>query len=111
MGTNYYFRYKICDGCGSYKERHVGKSSGGWKFLFRAYPEHYDRPIIKTKDDWDVFIAAHPNGCIVDEYELEHSIHEFWEMVESKQKEGPNMHYGEHDWIDLGYSFCSSKFS
>jgi hypothetical protein len=38
MGTNYYWRDAPCNECGRYDEHHVGKSSAGWSFGFRAYP-------------------------------------------------------------------------
>jgi hypothetical protein len=39
MGTNYYLRYKQCEHCGKYEERHIGKSSGGWCFALHVYPD------------------------------------------------------------------------
>ncbi|TNC14946.1 hypothetical protein FF100_05060 [Methylobacterium terricola] len=42
MGTNYYVDFKPpCPCCGEGGEKlHIGKSSGGWEFLFAPYPEH-----------------------------------------------------------------------
>lgn len=109
MGTNYYYRYDICGHCQRYKERHIGKSSYGWKFLFKAYVEHWDRPIIKSIDDLVIFIQKNP-GKIFDEYNVECSLEDFWGMVESKQKEKHTIN-DDREFISHGYYFCSSEFS
>ena len=110
MGTNYYFRYNICDSCNSYKERHLGKNSFGWKFVFKSYPNHHDRPVIKSIHDWEQFFEEHPKGKIFDEYGREHSLKEFWDMVETKQKDKHQL-YNRTDWMDGEYVFCSNEFS
>lgn len=38
MGTNYYWRDQPCGTCRRFEQVHVGKQSGGWSFLFRAWP-------------------------------------------------------------------------
>ena len=48
MGTNYYIRENMCESCGRYEERHIGKSSCGWNFSLRVYPEDG----INTLEDW-----------------------------------------------------------
>lgn len=50
MSTNYYLREsKPCPTCGhSNKPRHIGKSSVGWVFTLRIYPEEG----INTYEDW-----------------------------------------------------------
>jgi hypothetical protein len=74
MSTNIYYRINICEPCGRYDAVHVGKTAGGWSFLFRAYPhvllneEHPDwgykyespfgRPVASTTDWREVFSAV-----------------------------------------------------
>ncbi len=48
MGTNYYLEFSPCSGCGkSDLPLHIGKSSGGWCFALRVYPE-----FITSLEDW-----------------------------------------------------------
>lgn len=69
MGTNYYIttgrKIKCCEcpNCNGTKDEilHVGKSSGGWCFALRVYPELG----INTLKDWDILLK---NGQIKDEY-------------------------------------------
>ena len=56
MGTNYYLH---TDG----KEKHIGKSSGGWHFSLHVIPEEG----INTLDDWVELIKS-SEGQIKDEY-------------------------------------------
>ena len=51
MGTNYYLTL-TCGECGRSIEKHIGKSSYGWCFTLRIYPEEG----INTLDDWDKHI-------------------------------------------------------
>lgn len=58
MGTNYYLVSKEktyhCEKCGySPDRRHIGKSSGGWAFMLRVYPEIDIHDI----NDWDRLFA------------------------------------------------------
>lgn len=67
MGTNYYLRFpdtNRCDHCGRSDKGetlHIGKSSGGWCFGLRVYPERgiYDLP------DW---LPLFDRGRIYNEY-------------------------------------------
>ena len=53
MGTNFYVTEEApCDKCGRGGSlRHIGKSSAGWCFSLRIYPEDG----IHTLDDWKKF--------------------------------------------------------
>jgi len=44
MGTNYYLQGKVCVHCGVADggPLHIGKSSAGWNFGLRIYPEGED---------------------------------------------------------------------
>lgn len=85
MGTNYYLKIpqsETCDHCGRadrYDTLHVGKSSGGWKFLFDT---EYGK--FKSFKDWREVLEKYPN-CLFDEYEKKVSLEEFYKIVESKQ--------------------------
>lgn len=62
MGTNYYLHSSICDSCGrSDTPVHLGKSSEGWAFLLRVYPE---RGLNSLED----FLPDLLHGQIEDEY-------------------------------------------
>jgi hypothetical protein len=67
MGTNYYMLNgkPPCKDCGRpfEDERHIGKSSGGWCFSLRVYPDQN----IKTLADWLPLLCA-PGVTIRDEY-------------------------------------------
>lgn len=65
MGTNYYIQEsgtKCCPNCG-FGSRHIGKSSYGWHFALRVYPEES----INTLEDWMKFFYM-TNSRIHDEY-------------------------------------------
>lgn len=65
MGTNYYWISDEgkCPRCGrsDNEEKHIGKSSGGWCFSLRVYPDEG----INTLEDWE---ERFPFGTIRDEY-------------------------------------------
>lgn len=63
MGTNFYWSSKPCDHCGEAKirDKHIGKSSGGWCFSLHVYPDEN----INTLDDWKQRFAS---GVIHNEY-------------------------------------------
>jgi len=118
MGTNYYQRTDICKCCNRYEERHIGKSSCGWKFSFQGYIENEDNPKIQSFEDWKKELQA--DGKIFDEYGTEFPFEEFVSIVENREvealnhfdwcsKEGYDM---SRDWKDdKGFSFSSSEFS
>ena len=126
MGTNYYLRTEICPHCDREKERiHVGKSSGGWPFLFRGYrkwpPDGLPHPII-TAREWREFLTAAEarGGALYDEYGQRQELTEFWAHIERKraETEGPSLspqyQHGEreYEWFDAeGYRFCDNEFS
>lgn len=85
MGTNYYWRSQPCHACGhSEKSWHIGKSSGGWRFLFHAIDMHESpltRPITSAADWREVFRGE---GRIFDEYQEPVTVEKFWDMVKAK---------------------------
>jgi len=49
MGTNYYLHENVCESCGRSDEPlHIGKSSAGWVFTLRIYPDKG----INSLEDW-----------------------------------------------------------
>lgn len=109
MGTNYYIREPIkgvceyCGGTNGYEELHIGKSSGGWKFLFN--------PQMNSFKDVQTILEKSPDK-IFDEYGRKIRLYNFYKLVEIKQsfKKRPNdwEYYTDED----GYEFSNySDFS
>lgn len=95
MGTNYYMvkgeRYAeggydhplnplLKWGTGRPPMIHIGKSSGGWCFALRVYPDHG----VHTLADWKVFVERlmRENWAIEDEYGKLYWPKELWPIVE-----------------------------
>ena len=90
MGTNFYLRKKLSeyekeigmqylndDDYDSLrdlipKDIHIGKRSGGWKFLFNANNFEYFDTTKKSLIEWL------KSGQIIDEYNQEYTFEEFW---------------------------------
>ena len=111
MGTNYYHKTNICPQCGRFDEAHIGKSSAGWQFSFRGYPE------IRSYKDWIKELKR--NGVIYDEYGRGVTLREFKSMVASKKSFKNHYDYCKIDhpesvrdqWKDEnGFSFQSNEF-
>lgn len=77
MGTNYYLRTAACPTCGHQKnDLHIGKSSAGWYFGLRVYPNEdgihdgqlspFEAKQILELDDWRPLFEKFP---IFDEYD------------------------------------------
>lgn len=109
MGTNYYAvrkGRKFTDG--RVKKTHIGKSSGGWKFLFEwteEFPKDFEKMKSLLRDYYDIY----------DEYERYVELNDFIEWVETKQKDKRNRtHIGLDDSFVLdknGYEFTKGSFS
>lgn len=98
MGTNYYLHIyegdpTPCETCGHCEreritEIHIGKSSGGWRFLFQGYPsgifEDGDDPV-HSLADW---VREFEKGDreIRDEYGDLITLEEFLEWVGAKHR-------------------------
>lgn len=116
MGTNYYVHTGPCETpcahCKAPEAIHLGKSSGGWSFTFRAYPvwDGADRseigPVVSDYASWLKLLDL---GEIRDEYDRAVSRDELLSLIEGK-RDGLSTLYG-HDFIDsAGHRFCSSDF-
>jgi hypothetical protein len=129
MGTNYFLHTNICPHCKrSENQVHIGKSSMGWPFLFRGYPEKdcwpdgIPHPITGALE-WEELmrVAIEKGGAIIDEYGTHHTFDEFWQMVRRKQEDtrgeaewlrGRHSANSTSDWRDVhGYRFSGSDFS
>lgn len=103
MGTNYYVPAKPpCAACGhGSADLHIGKSAGGWRFMFHAYPEHG----LTTWAAWQAYLA---DKEIKNEYGTPVSLEALAEKVESKLT-------GRHcasDRLDPdGHPFIAGDFS
>jgi hypothetical protein len=121
VGTNYYQRTNICECCGRYEERHIGKKSAGWEFSFQGYNEDIE---IYSWEDWKKVLKE--KGKIFNEYGEEISYEEFVKLVEDSKGGEYNgrlntNHYDycekdgcitNNDWKDPeGHSFSLSDFS
>lgn len=117
MGTNYYWRplmteeerEKILEKVKSSKtiqeikdfiyydllndeegEVHIGKSSGGWQFLFYLGIRKHIRGQSLKKEDIDAWLNS---GIIFDEYGDEISVDDFWDLIDRKKND---MDYNEY---------------
>lgn len=112
MGTNYYLREKCCKECGRYNELHIGKSSGGWAFSLRIYPDLG----IKTIDDWKTKWND-PDNHIFNEYERSITPEEMESCV--LDREMPLQHHTGKHFTDGGmnaavggktFDYCDYEF-
>lgn len=97
---------EILEEATSEHEIHLGKRSGGWKFLFNANEEKY-YPL--TKDGINKFIDDN-NAVIKDEYGRDYTKEEFWEDVKIFNEKGVDAegyHRENPDEPDYYYTYCS----
>lgn len=110
MGTNYYLRLNICPQCGRFDEVHIGKSSHGWRIIFRGYPDTSGTPlgeiisIIHNVKDW---MEVTREGEIWDEYGSRLPDEMFWGLVGEKQNE----RIDPDSLLIDGYVFKDTEFS
>lgn len=136
MGTNYYWHDSPCDSCGRHETIHVGKSSGGWSLLFRAWPHElvdsefpdwgYDPsspfgfPVVSRADWRKVFRER--RGLLVSEYGTQIDDPVAWlEALQAPDKEqiakeagwlAEGRYWREPDPRDAdGFRFCREEFS
>lgn len=116
LGTNYYTKHLG-------KKIHLGKSSAGWKFLFKADPE-WDRE--KALQLWLKRVMAE-TAVIYDEYGDKWPKHRFLALVMERQNQphdhktydpavwGPDKAifdaYAHEYWEDGGFDFTDHEFS
>lgn len=109
MGTNYYLKSQPCESCGQCQNPlHIGKSSVGWRFLFRSYtfPLH-----INCFDDW-LLELKNNKKLIYNEYNEKIDLYQLLELIESKRNGKSNANRNRSFFQDeKGYDFCSNEFS
>ena len=136
MGTNYYYKSKepchhtnketsedFCCDCfdTDLKMRHIGKSSMGWTFSFKAHPElgiNSFQDYLEELSDKDIY----------NEYGEKIELSELYDLIKVKQENPENKNHticcrndenydvrnhGENDcYVDAeGYSFSLTEFS
>ena len=105
MGTNFYVKEgHCCPTCGTPSEvHHIGKSSGGWRFVFRGYRE-FDLTSAKA------WLSHLVDRTIVDEYGKHWDMTDFVDLIRSKQD--GRVAYNDRKEIDAdGYPIAHYEFS
>lgn len=103
MGTNYYLISNECDHCERRDILHIGKSSAGWNFVFRAYDE------INCIEDW-MNLLENKSNKIQDEYDNPVENVDFLSIC--LRKEMRTVENEDRFFKDSkGFSFCSGEFS
>ena len=120
MGTNYYIRTQpSCGGkCDQHchgETIHLGKSSVGWAFSFRAYPEPspFENEVVTWPvNDYASWLRLLDLGPVYDEYSREVTREELLAKIEAK-RDGVNTLYPElRDYLDdAGNHFIPREFS
>lgn len=98
MGTNYYMIEDTCECCGKGKrKRHIGKSSAGWCFSLRVYPEDE----INSLDDWRKLFTL-PGTTFRDEYGTVIAADDILSCIEDRgldvNEKDKNVPYGYGSW-------------
>ena len=116
MGTNYYTTdTPPCETCGhGGEDLHIGKSSGGWAFGFRAYPERG----LTSWAAWRSFLAER---AIKNEYGDPVTLDDLADLIESKRggmnaRTAPASAWGPsgregYAFDDEGHEFTEREFS
>ena len=94
MGTNYYARGAApCPCCHRpHPDRHIGKSSAGWCFALRVYPEDG----LNSLEDWENFLVG---KVIFDEYNRVVGLDELLDTITNRYWDGTFDHpyYASHN--------------
>lgn len=101
MGTNYYIRL---DNNNRDSDVHIGKSSGGWQFIFQTNPTYYHA----DKNSVNRFLKLHKDS-LFDEYGANISIDDFWKLVEEKRDGTTLREYYRYPECLLFYDYTGKK--
>jgi len=106
MGTNYYVKSDICEKCGRGDEDlHIGKSSTGWCFGLKVYPDMN----IHNLDDWKKYLK---DKKVFDEYDDFILLDDLMSVITDRKWIGTNNYrdkkpLGYNSWVEfhmLNYS-------
>jgi len=87
MGTNYCLHTDPCEHCGTILEPlHIGKSSAGWVFALRVYPERG----LNTLEDWLTLLTKNAT-YILDEYSEDVTLAELLDVICNRKAASPTM--------------------
>ena len=124
MGTNYFIKSdagSACACCGHTppsQEVHLGKSSGGWAFLFKGNRDPENGPLVTTEQEWwaELQRRVHAGQFVWDEYGDIISLPELRKVIDSTRQGRPHTQLvtAAHSsaWQDEeGNSFMESEFS
>ena len=110
MSTNYYL---VKNRPSRDSGLHIGKSSIGWRFLFRKYnPFEVDKPL-NTFEQWRDYLKETTEvgtHVIMNEYDEIVSYEKFMKMINDKQKENSADMFEYCENVN-GYRFSSGEFS
>lgn len=100
---NYYVKEKPCHACGRSGESiHLGKSSGGWIFMFNLNGKRF----YKNVEEMRIWLRG---KTIVNENGGKVSENYFWNMVEEKQRTGK--YDRQYAMVIDGFNFLDCEFS
>jgi hypothetical protein len=109
VGTNYYVNTpscpSACEHCTESERIHLGKSSMGWQFIFRADP---DWPRDEAFAHW---VRRALSGPIVDEYGRECSLAELIDLVYAKIGAKVDTSAHLNAFTSCGHTFSARGFS
>ena len=88
MSTNFYWIPGDALPARADEQIHIGLRAGGWSFQFQGYPQEKHangKPVkgslaVRSWAEWKQLLAS--GGRIVDEYDAEHTLAEFAQIVE-----------------------------
>lgn len=104
MGTNYYAIKKKPRILKVYDSIHIGKSSAGWKFLFKENDEYHNF------EEFKKWITTQNDYIFKDEYNQEIKSTELLKLIEKLQQEN-NKDDFTYDKNINGYRFYDKDFS
>lgn len=107
MGTNYYAVKKKPKSLYDYSIIHIGKSSCGWKFLFK-YHDNEDLKL-RNYNEYKNFIL-NKDYAFYDEYDKEIKGQELLDLIDEKQKNNNSNNFKYNKNIG-GYRFSNEDFS
>lgn len=114
MGTNYYIKSNHCEKCDRFNRLHIGKSSSGWKFLFKSHVKNENTPELMSLNQWIEFLTD-PDNEILDEYNENVNFKDFLKIIVGNSDWNTRSHTESADdriYLDPeGFEFSENEFS